>query len=311
MASTKEIKNRIESVRDTRKITNAMYLISSTKLRKARRDLDATRPYFEALGTEIKRIFRTAEYVESPYFYPPDNDTNPLDGTYACLVVTADKGLAGAYNMNVLKEAERMRADHPDTVFYVVGEYGRHYFAQHRIPIEQSFLYTAQNPTMDRAREITDILLEEYVQGKVKKIFIIYTDLKSSLASEANVTRLLPFHRSHFDAPAPGEKAFTEPIEFVPSVEVVLNNVMHSYISGFIYSALIDSFCSEQNARMTAMDAANQNAEKLLQELSLQYNRVRQAAITQEITEVSAGAKAQRAQRKKRQQRKEREVCTR
>ena len=164
---------------------------------------------------------------------------------------------------------------------------------------------------MDRAREITDILLEEYVQGKVKKIFIIYTDLKSSLASEANVTRLLPFHRSHFDAPAPGEKAFTEPIEFVPSVEVVLNNVMHSYISGFIYSALIDSFCSEQNARMTAMDAANQNAEKLLQELSLEYNRVRQAAITQEITEVSAGAKAQRAQRKKRQQRKEREVCTR
>ena len=111
--------------------------------------------------------------------------------------------------------------------------------------------------------------------------------------------------------PLPEEKAFTEPIEFVPSVEVVLNNVMHSYISGFIYSALIDSFCSEQNARMTAMDAANQNAEKLLQELSLQYNRVRQAAITQEITEVSAGAKAQRAQRKKRQQRKEREVCTR
>ena len=105
MASTKEIKNRIESVRDTKKITNAMYLISSTKLRKARRDLDATRPYFEALGTEIKRIFRTAEYVESPYFYPPDNDTNPLDGTYACLVVTADKGLAGAYNQNVLKEA--------------------------------------------------------------------------------------------------------------------------------------------------------------------------------------------------------------
>ena len=219
MASTKEIKNRIESVRDTKKITNAMYLISSTKLRKARRDLDATRPYFEALGTEIKRIFRTAEYVESPYFYPPDNDTNPLDGTYACLVVTADKGLAGAYNQNVLKEAEKMRQDHPDTVFYVVGEYGRHYFTQHKIPIEQSFLYTAQNPTMDRAREISSILLERFEKGDFAKIFIIYTDLKSSISSEANGFRLLPFHRSTFATPShTKEKAMNEPLEFVPSV---------------------------------------------------------------------------------------------
>ena len=296
MASTKEIKNRIESVRDTKKITNAMYLISSTKLRKARRDLDATRPYFEALGTEIKRIFRTAEYVESPYFYPPDNDTNPLDGTYACLVVTADKGLAGAYNQNVLKEAEKMRQDHPDTVFYVVGEYGRHYFTQHKIPIEQSFLYTAQNPTMDRAREISSILLERFEKGDFAKIFIIYT--------EANGFRLLPFHRSTFATPShTKEKAMNEPLEFVPSVEVVLNSIIQSYVSGYIYSALIDSFCSEQNARMTAMDAANKNAEKLLSELSLEYNRVRQAAITQEITEVSAGAKAQRAQRAAKAQR--------
>ncbi|HIR60136.1 MAG TPA: ATP synthase F1 subunit gamma [Candidatus Faecivivens stercoravium] len=304
MASTKEIKNRIESVRDTKKITNAMYLISSTKLRKARRDLDATRPYFEALGTEIKRIFRTAEYVESPYFYPPDNDTNPLDGTYACLVVTADKGLAGAYNQNVLKEAEKMRQDHPDTVFYVVGEYGRHYFTQHKIPIEQSFLYTAQNPTMDRAREISSILLERFEKGDFAKIFIIYTDLKSSISSEANGFRLLPFHRSTFATPShTKEKAMNEPLEFVPSVEVVLNSIIQSYVSGYIYSALIDSFCSEQNARMTAMDAANKNAEKLLSELSLEYNRVRQAAITQEITEVSAGAKAQRAQRAAKAQR--------
>ena len=312
MAGTKEIKTHIESVKDTKKITNAMYLISSTKLRKARADLDQVRPYFDALRAEIKRIFRTVQDAESPFFYPVDHDTNPLDGTFGCLVITADKGLAGAYNQNVLKQAEKMLQEHPDTKLYVVGEYGRHFFAQRGIHIKKSFLYTAQNPTLDRAREITDILLEEYVQGKLKKIFIIYTDLKSSLASEANVTRLLPFHRSHFDAPAPGEKAFTEPIEFVPSVEAVLNNVMRSYISGFIYSALIDSFCSEQNARMTAMDAANQNAEKLLQELSLEYNRVRQAAITQEITEVSAGAKAQKAQRmkKKRQQGKEKEVCT-
>ena len=131
MANTREIKNRIESVQQTRKITNAMYLIASTKLRKARNDLANTRPYFDALRGEIKRVFRTAGDVDSPYFYPPDNNT-PLEGTYGCLVITADKGLAGAYNQNVIKEAEKLLAQHPDTKLYVVGEYGRRYFDQHK-----------------------------------------------------------------------------------------------------------------------------------------------------------------------------------
>ena len=121
----------------------------------------------------------------------------------------------------------------------------------------------------------------------------MYTDMESSLLSEAKSTRLLPFHRTHFAPPAK-EKAVQEPFEFYPSVGAVLNNMIPSYVSGFIYSALLDSFCSEQNARMTAMDAANRNAEELLSTLKLQYNRVRQAAITQEITEISAGAAAQR-----------------
>lgn len=297
MAGTKEIKNRIGSVRETRKITNAMYLIASTKLRKARTELANTRPYFETLRGEIKRIFRTASDVDSSYFYPMD-DAAPREGTYGCLVITADKGLAGAYNQNVLKEAERLLSRHPDTKLFVVGEYGRHFFAQRGIPIERSFLYTAQNPTMARAREISAELLDGFDRGELKEIFIVYTDMESSLLSEAKTTRLLPFRRSHFATPC-REKAVEEPFEFVPSVTAVLNNVMQSYISGFIYSALVDSFCCEQNARMTAMDAANQNAEELLGQLSLQYNRVRQAAITQEITEISAGAKAQRRKHRK------------
>ena len=287
MANTREIKNRIESVQQTRKITNAMYLIASTKLRKAWNDLANTRPYFDAMRGEIKRIFRTAGDVDSPYFYPPDNNT-PLDGTYGCLVITADKGLAGAYNQNVIKEAQRLLAQ-----LYVVGEYGRRFFDQHHIPIQHSFLYTAQNPTLDRAREISSLLLDGFQKGKLKEIFVVYTDMESSLLSEAKSTRLLPFHRTHFAPPAK-EKAVQEPFEFYPSVGAVLNNMIPSYVSGFIYSALLDSFCSEQNARMTAMDAANRNAEELLSTLKLQYNRVRQAAITQEITEISAGAAAQR-----------------
>ena len=290
MASTKEIKNHIKSVRDTKKITNAMYMISSMKMRKVKSDLDKTRPYFEAIQSEIKRIFRTVKDVNNRYFYPEDGMPE-LSGPYACLVITADKGLAGMYNQNVIREAEKMLAEHPDTKLFVVGEYGRQYFYHHKIPIERSFLYTAQNPTMQRAREISEILLDLFDKNRAEKIFIIYTDIKNSICEEAKVERLLPFHRKRFASNA-SEKAVKIPFEFTPSVAEVLDNIIPSYVSGFIYSALVDSFCSEQNARMTAMDSANRNAENLLSDLLVQYNRVRQSAITQEITEVSSGAKA-------------------
>jgi len=298
MASTKEIKSHMESVGETRKITNAMYLIASTKLRRARLELDHTRPYFEALQGEIKRVFRTASDVDSHYFYPPDR-TELSEGTYGCLVITADKGLAGSYNQNAIREAMALLDQHPDTKLFVVGEYGRRYFTQHKIPIEHSFLYTAQNPTMARAREISALLLDRFDCGELKKIFVVYTDMESSMSFRARSTRLLPFHRTYFADTAATEKNVTEPFEFVPGIREVLNSMMPSYVSGFIYSALIDSFCCEQNARMAAMDSANQNAEKLMGELSLQYNRVRQAGITQEITEVSAGAKAQRQKKER------------
>lgn len=297
MASTAEIKGRIESIQETQKITNAMYLIASAKLRKARSELERTRPYFDALRSEIKRIFRTANDVDSPYFYPPDREPE-LPGTYGCLVITADKGLAGAYNLNVLKEAQRLLNDHSDMKLFVVGEYGRRFLTKHHIPIEHMFHYTAQNPTLDRAREISSLLLEQYDTGALKKIFVVYTDLENGMHSSVRSTRLLPFHRTYF-APPEKEQKITVPFEFQPSLSAVLDGVMHSYLTGFIYSALIDSFCSEQQARMIAMDAANQNAEKLLADLSLQYNRVRQSAITQEITEVTAGAKAQKKKRRK------------
>ena len=297
MPNAKEIKNHIKSVKDTQKITNAMYLIASTKMRKAKSELDETIPYFTALRGEIKRIFRTDKAVDSKYFYPPDGE-GTLNGTYACLVITADKGLAGAYNQNVLKEAMKLLKEHEDTKLFVVGEYGRQFFSQHHIPIERSFLYTAQNPTMHRAREICSILLDMCDNGELDKIYVIYTDFKNGLNSEAICTRILPFHRKHFDISA-GSESESETFEFSPSISSVLNNVMQSYVSGFIYSALVDSFCSEQNARMTAMNSANQNAEKIIDSLSVQFNLVRQAAITQEITEVSSGAKAQKLKHSK------------
>ena len=292
MSNMKEIKTRIDGVMDTRKITNAMYLIASAKLRKANEELARTRPYFNAAQAEVKRVFRTAGQANSRYFYP-DDPNEALDGCYACLVITADKGLAGAYNLNVIREAENLIGGHPNTKLFVVGECGRQYFLSRKIPIEKSFLYTAQKPTMRSARRIAETLLELFDNALCDKIYVIYTDVKSSLSQQVISTRLLPFHHNQFFNQ--WERTVETPFEFYPSVEVVLENASRSYVTGFIYSALVDSFCSEQNARMIAMEAANRNSQKLLEELASKWQQVRQSAITQEITEISAGAKAHRS----------------
>ena len=297
MSSAKDIKRRIASVTDTQKITNAMYLIASTKLRKARNDLSNTEPYFQALKGEIERIFNTIDQVDSQYFLPEgleDTEEDPeLAGKYAYLVITADKGLAGAYNQNVIKVAEQLLSKHQDNQIYVVGEYGRAYFIKHNYEIDQSFLYTAQNPTMNRAREIGAVLIDSFLNGEISKVYIVYTDFGKGMEPEAVGTRLLPVHRSSFagDAQAGPDG---DDIDYFPSQLEVMDNILPNYLIGYIYSALVDSYCSEQNARMMAMDRATQNAQDILDRLNLEYNHVRQSAITQEIIEISAGAKSQK-----------------
>jgi len=309
----KEIKGHISSIRDTQKITNAMYLISSNKMRKIKKELDKTEPYFEEVALSIRRIFKTVKNVESDYFYP-DKDSYEIEGTYAYLVITADKGLAGAYNQNVIKEASRFMTKNHDKLLFVVGEYGRKYFNSRNIPIEKTFLYTAQNPTLARAREISNILLDLYDSKKISKIYIIFTDYKSGAESNVKVMRLLPFNRADFkmskaemEEEHNSRRGFVWPkgdIEFYPNAGEALDNMISSYVTGIIYGALVDSFCSEQNARMDAMDSANRNAEELIEKLTIQYNHTRQAAITQEITEVSAGARAKKKKQEKAQSRK-------
>ena len=292
MPSMKEIKSRIDSVKDTQKITSAMHLIASTKMQKAKAELDKTRPYFDALRSEIKRVFRTVDSeIDGKYFYP-DEDDEPLDGTYGYLVITADKGLAGSYNQSVIKEAVNMVTAHPDARIFVVGEYGRRYFKNHNIEIDDKFSYTAQDPTLARAREISSYLLDLYDKGNIEKIYIIYTDFVNGMTTKAQSTRLLPFHQDQF-VPPKSEKKVEQPFEFNPSANAALEYLVPSYITGFIYAALVDSFCCEQNARMNAMDSANRNAEDLLSDLGKQFNYTRQKVITQEITEIASGAKYQ------------------
>ena len=308
MSNMKEIKGHIQSVRDTQKITNAMYLISSNKMRKIKKELDKTKPYFQEVALSIRRIFKTVKNVDSDYFYPA-GDSYEIEGTYAYLVITADKGLAGAYNQNVIKEASKLMTKKHDKLLFVVGEYGRRYFNSKNIPIEKTFLYTAQNPTLARAREISDLLLDLYDNKKISKIYIIFTDYESGVESKVRVMRLLPFNRNDFkmskaelEEEQKSLRGFVWPtgeIEFYPNAREALDNMISSYVTGIIYGALVDSFCSEQNARMNAMDSANRNAEELIEKLTVQYNHTRQAAITQEITEVSAGARAKKKKQEK------------
>lgn len=292
MSGIKEIKNKIASIEETQKITGAMYLIASTKLRKARIKLEETLPYFDAIKSDIGLLFSHIDTVNSPFFLPEgvaEEDDIELPGTYGYLVITADKGMAGDYNQKVVKEAQKQLARHKDNALFVVGEHGRTYFTSHGYTIEKSFLYSSQNPDMDRARVICDDLVERYLKGELRKIYLIYTDFGNGIAPACVVQRLLPFHRAVFhDKNETVEAAF----EFIPSVEEVLDHIIENYVVGYVYSAFVDSFCSEQQARMTAMDNANQNARDMLNHLRLLYNHARQGAITQEITEISSGAKA-------------------
>ena len=289
MSGIVEIKSRIESIREMQKITNAMYLIASAKLEHAKTELNATRPYFDALSREIKRVFRIEEKIENKYFYPVTGE-HEFDGAYGYLVITADKGLAGVYNQNVIKKVLELMKAHDESKLFVVGEYGRQYFASHHIPIEKSFIYTAQNPTLNRARKISSILLDMYDKGELKKIYVIYTDFGGGMNTEVKTFRLLPFHRQDFGT---GEVAKNEHFEFLHSLNKVLDNIMPSYTTGYIYSALIDSFCSEQSARMNAMNTANENTKEILSDLKLRYNRQRQEIITREITEIAAASQNQ------------------
>ena len=292
MANIREIQSRINSVKDTMKITNAMYMISSSKMTHARKKLADTEPYFYALQGEISRILRHVPDLEHPFFDMrekiPENERK-----IGTIVVTADKGLAGAYNHNVIKLAEEILARPGHHKLYIVGELGRHYFAKHGVEIETNFQYTVQNPTMHRARDISGVLIDEFRHGWLDEIHIVYTRMENSVQADAETIRLLPLERSSFNEMKMPLNVHREAIALYPSVEAVIKAIVPNYITGMIYGCLVQAYASEHNARMMAMKSATDSAESLIRELSIVYNRARQAAITQEITEVCGGARAQ------------------
>lgn len=297
MANAREILSRMKSIQDTRKITNAMYMISSTKMKKSKRMLEETEPYFYTLQSLIRRVLRHVPEMEHRYF-DQRMEIPEEERTYGLIVITGDKGLAGAYNHNVLKMAEEWMGQHKNNKLFVVGELGRQYFAGKNMAMEEAFHYTVQNPTMHRSRMISLTVQEDFEEGKLDEVWILYTRMINSMTMEAEMQQLLPLKREGFNQIAIPADAIQEEIQMMPSPAVVMDHIVPNYLTGFVFGALVESFCSEQNARMMAMQSASDNANKILNDLSIQYNRVRQAAITQEITEVISGAKAQKKKHK-------------
>lgn len=290
MANAREIQGRMKSVKDTMKITNAMYMVSSSKLQKARRDLKNTEPYFFMIQDSLAKILDVAPEVGSAYF-----DGRPYrqgnDRTVAYLVLTADKGLAGAYNHNVIKLAEqKVTDDGCNNVLFVVGQLGRHFFEKKEIPIDINFKYAAQNPTVNRARHISEKLVSMFLDKKIDEVHVIYTKMVNSMTVEAVCTQLLPLKKEKINMQSNELVAHYTDATFLPDAKTAFDSIAPSYVAGFVYGALVESYCSEHNARMMAMQNATDSATSMIRDLSIQFNRARQAAITQEISEVCGGA---------------------
>ena len=297
MANMREIRERIASIQQILKITNAMYLVSSSKLKKARKAHENTSPYFDTLQLTIENILEHTPHTRQAYF--DRREDIPADQKKkGFIVITADKGLCGSYNHNVLKLAEQELAKAFDNSCYlfVLGQVGRMYFARRNNDVDHSsvdgeFLYTTQNPTLYRAREIAELVLEKFEKKELDEVFLIFTDMVGNEFVPKTV-RLLPFERRHFGKDKDGTVKKLPKASFLPSPEEVMKYLIPNYAKGLIYGAMVEAFCCEQQARMTAMDAASSSARDMIRELSLMYNRARQAAITQEISEIAGAANA-------------------
>lgn len=295
MANMKEIRVRIKSVKQTKQITKAMKLISASKLKKAKAQLEATRPFFNKIQSTLKFILHHTEGEENlKYFDKREKIKNRKTGY---VIITGDKGLCGGYNNNVMKVAEAHIEEYSkdkELKLFVVGNVGRNYFYKKGYNTDADFLYPVQNPTLFRARDISDILIDMFNNYQLDEVYLIYTKMITSLTLEPQIVKLLPFEPVDFEETQEDveQTKYLLNFNFEPSPQVVFDNLAPQYIRGIIYGALVEAFTSEQSARMTAMDSATRNADELIKKLTLHYNRARQAAITQEISEIIGGAEA-------------------
>lgn len=284
MSSIAEIRHHIKAIDETSKITRAMHLISSAKMKKAMQAHDQTMHYFSLVRSNMRFIIDNA---------PDDfhSDFFRANGRRACyLVIAGDKGLCGGYNHDVLKLAYREVLDtrHLNTRLITFGHMATDFFRRKGVVINASYLTAVQNPTLDQARELAAELCRRYKRDEFDEVFIIFTQMMKGGVMMPTRLSLLPITRHTVKNVEPMHSPIAG-LQFWPNAPGVLDSMAQHYVVGVIYSCLVQSFASENRARMTAMESATRNADDMLKRLNIQLNHARQAAITQEINEIIGG----------------------
>ena len=277
--STKEIKNRIRSMENTKQITKAMEMVAASKLRHAQARVTNSRPYFDILYSTITDIVNTNNDFSSPYLV-----ARPVKKT-AYVVIAGDRGLAGGYNSNILKLVQSEFAGKDVTVL-PFGKKAADYFRSHNVPMLTEEYADAEDISIGDCFSVAKELSKAYLAGEFDEIYVGYTNFISVLSQAPATLRMLPL----LQTPSGKSGAASSEILYEPNSEEVFAQIVPEYLGGILYGALCESRASEQAARRAAMDSATQNAEEMIADLSLKFNQARQAAITQEITEIVAGA---------------------
>ena len=277
--SMKDIKLRIKSVESTMQITKAMELVASSKMRRAKERVEHSRPYFETLHKTLSEIAAADPRARNPYLRRAEIKKTLL------IVIAGDRGLAGGYNSNVLKQAQQEAGD---VVVLPIGKRSAEYFVHHEVPLFTQEVLLAADITVGECFQLARRITEGYCKGEYDAVKICYTRFDSMMTQTASTMEVLPLSIE----PTEQQKAEARrsQILYKPSSEEVFRAIIPEYVAGIVYGAVCESVASELAARRTAMDAATKNAGEMIDHLNLYYNRARQAAITQEITEIVAGA---------------------
>ncbi len=290
MASMKEIKRRRASIQSTGQITKAMKLVSTVKLQKSRAKAEASKPYYTLMYETISSILEKSPNLSHRYLKSGDG------GKKAVIVITGNRGLAGGYNNNIVKLVlSKLNAE--ESVVYSIGKKGRDGLERRGYPIVGDYPEIINEPEYRDAAELTKVLLTEFEKGEISEIYLAYTGFKNTVVHIPTLLKLLPItgediRRNAANANGVEEIKLRAMMNYSPNEEEVLDSIVPKYLASVIFGALQQSAASENGARMTAMESATSNAEELIEKLGLQYNRARQSAITQELTEIVAGANA-------------------
>ena len=279
----RDIKRRRDSIQSTGQITKAMKLVSTVKLQKAKGKAESTKPYSDLMYETVKNILAKSGNIQHKFLKAGDSDKK------AVIVITANRGLAGGYNNNIVKLITNSDIPKEDVYAYTIGRKGKEILERKGYEIKKDYSDVIDAPVYTDAKEICNEVLELFTAGEIGEIYLSYTSFKNTVVHQPKLIKLLPIDPEELKAE---EGEDTTPMNYEPGEDEALNMIIPKYICSLIYGALIESVASENGARMQAMDSATSNAEEMISDLSLKFNRARQASITQELTEIIAGANA-------------------